>query len=195
MDMQADNTAAAQVWADLLAGNERFRTGRPLPRDLVRERQATAQVQHPKTVVLTCSDSRVSPEIIFDQGLGDLFVVRIAGNVVDKLALGSIEFAVDALRVPLLIVLGHQGCGGVTAARSPHPPASPNLKAIVKAIRLSGSCSATEGDLCDAVKQNARHIAREVLDRSELLHVRAARGELTVLSAYYSFDTGTVAGL
>ncbi|MBZ5566696.1 MAG: carbonic anhydrase [Acidobacteriia bacterium] len=185
-----------QIWSDLMVGNERFRTGQPRPRDLRREREAVAQSQRPKALVLACSDSRVSPEIIFDQCLGDLFVVRIAGNVIDKLALGSLEFGAEELGVSLLVVIGHQSCGGVKAACSSDKAGSPNLKAIVKAIRASGAWPSVDpvGDAswCEAVKENARYVARSVLDRSDLLRDRAQRGDLAVVTAYYRLDTGVV---
>ena len=146
--------------------------------------------------MLACSDSRVSPEIIFDQCLGDLFVVRIAGNVIDKLALGSLEFGAEELGVSLLVVIGHQSCGGVKAACSSDKAGSPNLKAIVKAIRASGAWPSVDpvGDAswCEAVKENARYVARSVLDRSDLLRDRAQRGDLAVVTAYYRLDTGVV---
>jgi carbonic anhydrase len=136
---------AGQVWSDLMAGNERFRAGQPQPRELPREREAVAQAQHPKAMLLACSDSRVAPEIIFDQRLGDLFVVRTAGNVADKLAIGSLEYAADHLGVALLIVIGHQHCGGVKAACSSDRADSPNVKAIIRAVRNSGASAGPDG--------------------------------------------------
>ncbi|MBZ5628300.1 MAG: carbonic anhydrase [Acidobacteriia bacterium] len=185
-----------RIWSDLMVGNERFHTGQPLPRDLRRERETVAQSQHPKALVLACSDSRVAPEIIFDQCLGDLFVVRVAGNVADKLAIGSLEFGAGELGVSLLVVIGHQYCRGVQAACSSEKAGSPNLKAIIKAIRASGASpivgTAGDGSWCEAVKENARYVARSVLDRSDLLRDRAQRGELAVVTAYYHLDTGVV---
>ncbi len=185
--------AAEQIWADLMRGNERFRTGAPQSRDLVHDRQAVAQAQHPKTVVLACADSRVAPEIIFDQGLGDLFVVRIAGTVADKQAIGSLEFAAQELRVPLLVVIGHQNCAGVSAACAGGKVGSPNLKAIVAAIRAALPLTLPDGGpLPEAVKANVRYVAGAVLDRSEILHSLVRRGELAVITAYYHMDSGEV---
>lgn len=186
---------AEEIWSDLMAGNERFRTGRPQPRDLVREREAVAQSQHPKAMVLACSDSRVAPEIIFDQRLGELFVVRVAGNVVDKLAIGSLEYGADHLGASLLIVIGHQHCGGVKAACSSEKSASPNLKSIIKAVRMSGASAglgAADEAMCEAERQNARYVAHALLDRSDDLRDRVQRGELTVVTAYYHLDCGAV---
>ncbi len=185
-----------QIWADLMAGNERFRTGRPQPRDLVRERQAVAEVQHPKAMALACADSRVAPEIIFDQGLGDLFVVRCGGTVADKLALGSLEFAAMELGVSLLIVIGHQHCGGVKVACSSAKSESPNVKAIIKQVRSSGAFVADDGvggqAFREAEKTNVRHVARTLLDRSDIIHDFVQRGELTIAAAYYNLDSGIV---
>jgi carbonic anhydrase len=188
-----------QVWADLMEGNRRFALGAPQARDLVRERQAVAGEQHPKAVVLACSDSRLAPEIIFDQRLGDLFVVRAAGNTADALGIGSIEYAVEHLGTLLLLVLGHQHCAGVRAALSGAKLASPHLKAVIKSIRNSFSainCAATESVTPEALrraeKENAVFVARTLLDRSELLHCRAAEGKLSVVAAHYMLETGLV---
>jgi carbonic anhydrase len=186
---------AETIWSELMAGNERFRTGRPQARDLVREREAVAQAQHPRAMVLTCCDSRVAPEIIFDQRLGELFVVRLAGDVADKMAIGSLEIGAEHLHASLLIVMGHQHCGGVQAACSMKRGESANLKAIIKAVRTSGASAglrATDDELCGAEKQNARYIAHAVLDRSDHLRDRVRRGELAIVTAYYHLDTGTV---
>ena len=99
-------------------GNKRFMAGKPQMRALVSLRQKLASGQSPNVIILSCSDSRTSPELIFDQSLGDLFVIRTAGNVADPVALGSIEYAVDHIHSPLLVVLGHSKCGAVTAACS-----------------------------------------------------------------------------
>lgn len=146
-------------------------------------------------VVLACSDSRVAPEMIFDQPLGKLFVVRTAGNVADKVAIGSMEYAVEQFDTPLLVVVGHQRCGGVKAACSGEKVSSPNLKALVKAMRsawTAGSGFPSEDSLREAEQQNARSAARALFERSEVLHSRVQKKELTIVSAYYRLDSGTV---
>jgi carbonic anhydrase len=186
---------AGEIWRDLMAGNERFRTGHPQPRDLVGEREAAAQIRNPKAMVLACADSRVAPEIIFDQRLGDLFVVRVAGNVADKVAIGSLELAADLLGVSLLVVIGHQHCKAVGTACSSDKAVSPNVKALIKAIRFSGASANVGGDedaLRNAEKQNARAVAQAMLDRSDLLRDRVRRGDLAIVTAYYHLDTGAV---
>lgn len=193
--LPALSASGEQIWAELMQGNERFRTGTPQPRDLVAERRAVAHTRRPNAVVLACADSRVPPEIIFDQRLGDLFAVRVAGNVADKQAIGSIEFAAEYLGAQLLVVIGHQYCAAVTAARSTDKPASANLKAIIAAIRNALPVSHDRSDpdgLREAVIANARHVARDILDRSELLLARVQSGEFAIVTAYYNLDSGEV---
>src|SRR5205814_6637151 len=122
-----------EALAELKAGNARFVRGESQLRDLPQARQALAAGQHPAAIILCCSDSRVPPELVFDQTLGRLFVVRAAGNVVDPALLGSIEYAVEHLGARLLVVLGHSSCGAVDAALK-GGSASPNLRALVERI-------------------------------------------------------------
>jgi carbonic anhydrase len=190
----AKPATAEQIWTDLVAGNQRFRAGEPQPRDLVAEREAVAAGQHPKAIVLACSDSRVAPEIIFDQGLGDLFVIRAAGNTADALAIGSIEFAAERLDVPVLVVLGHQSCGAVRAACTPAKAMSANLSAVLNPIRPACHQPGLDGDaLLRAVElDNARRSARDILDGSPLLCHLVEQGRLAIIEAYYRLDTGEV---
>jgi carbonic anhydrase len=118
--------SADAVWDGLLAGNKRFMSGKPRAHPLVSLRRKLASGQSPNVIVLSCSDSRVSPELIFDQSLGDLFVVRTAGNIADRVALGSMEYAVAHFHSPVLLVLGHQKCGAVIAACSGEFPRGQN---------------------------------------------------------------------
>jgi carbonic anhydrase len=182
-----------EIWKDLLAGNERFRTGQPQPRDHVREREAVVEDPHPKAVILSCADSRVSPEIVFDQKLGDLFVVRLAGSTADALGIGSIEFAAEQFGCTVLVVIGHQHCGAVKAACSGDKVTSPNLKAVVKPIRqaLAASPNASP-DLRDVEKLTVAITVQEIMDRSEVLYRLAKAGRLCVVPAYYHLDTGLV---
>ena len=110
------NTSPVTAWKALKEGNERFVAGEPQhPSQSIADRARLAASQQPSTMVFGCADSRVAAEIIFDQGLGDMFVVRTAGHVVDSAVLGSIEYAVTVLNVPLVVVLGHDSCGAVKA--------------------------------------------------------------------------------
>jgi carbonic anhydrase len=184
-----------EIWKDLMAGNERFRAGQPQPRDHVREREAVAETQHPKAIVLTCSDSRVSPEIVFDQKLGDLFVVRVAGTTADKLGIGSIEFAAEQFGCTVLVVMGHQHCGAVRAACSGTKVTSPNMKAVVKWIRQAYVQAAAENatpDLRDVEKLTVAICVQEIVNRSEVLYRLAQADKLRIVPAYYHLDSGIV---
>jgi len=104
---------ADQIWSDLTAGNHRFVSGKTASRDLIAQRQALTKSQHPRVTVLSCSDSRVPPELVFDAGLGELFVVRSAGEDDDPISIGSIEYAVEHVGSTVIVVMGHQNCGAV----------------------------------------------------------------------------------
>lgn len=185
---------AADVIADLELGNRRFRDGRAEgPRRNAEHRRATAAEQSPKAAILGCSDSRVPPELLFDQGLGDLFVVRTAGHVVDRGGLGSLEYAVEHLHVPVVVVLGHSGCGAVTAAVAGHGGPG-HVDWILSAIRPAVRASAmVGGDAVDhAAREHARRTAAGLVDQSALLHEAVERRRLTILVAFYDLSSGVV---
>ena len=151
--------------------------------------------QHPFAIVLSCSDSRVPPEIVFDQGLGDLFVIRVAGNVIDDQSLGSIEYAVDHLAVRLIVVLGHQRCGAVKAARetiAAKSEAPGHIQSLVTAIQPAVEATA-KGDLKTTVEANVRNVTQALRSSMPILKPKVDSGELKVVGAYYSLDTGAVA--
>jgi carbonic anhydrase len=187
------------IWANLMAGNQRFVAGKPRTRALPALRHKVASGQQPHTIVLSCSDSRVPPELVFDQSLGDLFVVRSAGNVADPVGLGSIEYAVDHLHSTLLVVLGHQKCGAVAAACSGDKMPSRNLEAIVDKINpavIQAKTYAKPDDLIEAaVKENVHQSAKDVLADSEILRDAVKAGKLKVVEAEYQFDSGAVVRL
>jgi carbonic anhydrase len=191
--------SAAEVWDRLMAGNARFVAGKPQARALVSLRQKLASGQSPKAIILACSDSRVGPELIFDQSLGDIFVVRTAGNVADAVALGSIEYAVDHLHSPLLVVLGHQKCGAVSAACSGEKMPSTNLDAIVERINPAVSRAksyAKADDLIEsAIKENVHQSAKDVLANSQIIRDAVKNGKLSVIEAEYELDSGKVVRL
>jgi len=170
-----------------------------LSRDLVSLRHKLVSGQSPKAIILSCSDSRVGPELIFDQGLGDLFVVRTAGNVADAVALGSIEYAVDHLHSTVLVVLGHQKCGAVNAACSGEKMPSPNLAAIVERINpavAQAKSYAKADDLVEsAIKENVHQSASDLLANSEIIRDAVKSGKLTVIEAEYELDAGRVVRL
>jgi len=192
-----DTPSAGPVWTVLAAGNHRFVSGKVQPRDLIARRKQLATSQNPRAAVLSCADSRVPPEVIFDQGLGDLFVVRSAGESDDPLSVGSLEYAVAHLHTGAIVVLGHQRCGAVTTACSGEPAETPNLEAVVNPIAIS--CSTVDRNKPDAIDLAARdhvhRVAEELLARSGMLKHAVEAGHLTIVEAFYSLDTGEVTKL
>src|SRR5271169_626900 len=170
----AQTPSAESVWADLMEGNQRFVSGKTKTFDVVALRQGLVKGQMPKVVVLACSDSRVSPELVFDKNLGDLFVVRSAGNIADAIGVGSIEYAVEHLGSSVLVVLGHTKCGAVTAACSGEKMPTSNLQAIMDKInpavlQVSKSDAKGEALIEAAIRENVHHSASDVLANSEVL--------------------------
>ncbi len=187
------------VWSDLMDGNRRFVAGKLKPHAVVRVRESLTMSQHPKAMVLSCSDSRVPPESVFDQTLGGLFVVRSAGNIAGPLGIASLEYAFDHLGSTVLVVLGHTKCGAVTAACSGEKMPTPNLQAMVDQIdpavrKVKGS--ATGDALIEAaIKENVHQSALDVLAHSAVLRHAKEQGKLTVIEAEYRLDTGEVVRL
>ncbi len=188
-----------RIWSDLMDGNKRFVAGQLQPQTVVKIRESLTKSQHPKAMVLSCSDSRVPPELVFDQTLGDLFVVRAAGNIAGPLGLASLEYAFDHLGSTVLVVLGHTKCGAVTAACSGERMPTANLRAMVDQIdpavkKVKGS--ATGDALIEAaIKENVHESATDVLAHSEVLRHGKEQGKLTVIEAEYQLDTGEVVRL
>jgi carbonic anhydrase len=181
----------------LLAGNRRFVEEQMLHPDQDRNRRLRiSQAQDPYAVILTCSDSRLSPEVVFDEGLGDLFVVRMAGNIVDSATLGSVEYAIGHLSTPLVLVIGHERCGAVEATlesiqhhNSPHGRVVALVTAITPAVAVAEQ---RQGDLLDnTIRANAQ-MSRDAIAESSELTSQLSAGELKVLAAYYSLDDGRV---
>jgi carbonic anhydrase len=193
----APTVSADQIWEDLATGNHRFVTGKTAPHDFVAQRKAVVKTQHPNVAVLSCSDSRVPPELIFDKGLGELFVVRSAGEDDDPLSIGSLEYAVRHLGSTVIVVMGHQSCGAVTAACSGGKSESVNLDAVVRPIAPScGKMDPGKPEALDlAVRDHVHRVARELLTNSEILKKATEEGKLTIIEAYYSLETGDVTKL
>jgi len=189
--------SAAAVLRELKAGNDHHTAKRYQHphQTAARQRELTA-TQHPHAIVLSCADSRVAPEIILDQGLGDLFDVRVAGNVASDIELASIEYAASHLHTPLLIVMGHQRCGAVTAAAE-SGEAEGHLPSLLALIRPAVErAKAQPGDLIDnAVRLNVENVVRQVRGSTPVLAALVDGGALTVVGAVYSLDTGKVAWL
>jgi carbonic anhydrase len=186
-----------QIWNDLSAGNQRFVTGKTAPRDFPSQRKALTKTQHPQVAVLSCSDSRVPPELVFDTGLGELFVVRSAGEDDDPLSIGSLEYAIEHLGSTVIVVLGHQSCGAVTAACSGGKSESVNLDAVVAPIAPScAKMDPKKPETLDlAVRDHVHRVAQDLLAKSELLKKAFDEGKLTIMEVYYSLDTGEVTKL
>ncbi|MGH8000552.1 MAG: carbonic anhydrase [Brasilonema sp.] len=177
----------------LMEGNQRFIQHQPRHPDQSQMRlQEVAQAQYPFVTILSCADSRVPAEIVFDQGIGDIFDVRIAGNIATPEALGSIEYAVVLLGTPLLMVLGHERCGAVTAAVQ-NQVLLGEIGSFVKAIKPAiEKVKNQSGDAVEnAVVANV-HYQIEQLKRSTLLTERLQSGKLKLVGGRYDLDTGTV---
>jgi carbonic anhydrase len=181
--------------AKLVEGNRRYvRDKAQHPDESLARRKELEGAQHPFAVILGCADSRVPPELLFDQGVGDLFVIRVAGNIVDDAILGSIEYAVEHLGTKLILVLGHEKCGAVTAAVQGGAAAG-HLPAVVDAIRpVVAATAGMPGDkVHNCVLENARRAARQVRESEPVLKEAGERKGLKVVAADYALDTGAVA--
>lgn len=180
----------------LLQGNSRFVSGHLThagPEEIVKTRGTVSEGQSPFAVIVGCSDSRVGPEIVFDQGLGDLFVVRTAGEVVDSAALGSIEYAVAHLGSTLVMVLGHERCGAVSAAVSGAKEPG-HIAAVINAIEPAvKQTKGKPGDPVEnAVRAQALDVAKQLQEAQPILAERVHSGKLKIVAARYDLDTGKV---
>lgn len=188
----------AEAWQALHEGNARFVEGRrEHPHQDADRRAELAAGQRPFALIFGCSDSRVAAEIIFDRGLGDLFVVRTAGHVLDSGVLGSIEFGVAVLEVPLVVVLGHDGCGAVSATLAAHDSGElPGgfVREVVERVTPSLLTARQSGraGLAEVIDEHARHTARLVVERSAAIAGRVAGGVCAVVSAHYTLARGGV---
>lgn len=187
-----------QAWTELAAGNARFIADSPEhPHQDVRSRKGLAVKQRPFAIFFGCADSRVAAEIIFDQGLGDLFVVRTAGHVVDASVLGSLEFGVGVLDCPLIVVLGHDSCGAVAAAIASveggeMPPGY--LRDIVERVTPSVLTATRQGrtDPEDIKREHVAQTTQLLASRSALIHERVETGRLAIIGAEYDLAHGRV---
>lgn len=202
-----NRTTPTQAWAEMLEGNRRFVAGDPQhPHQDVARRNEIAISQTPRAALFGCSDSRLAAEIIFDMGLGDLFVVRNAGQVTGESIMGSLEYAVAVLEVPLIVVLGHDECGAVRAAidsfdvaQKPLPPliwrqVSPIVPAVRAEVRESADLGVTYQNVNAELvgRRHLRQTVTSVLHSSELISEAVAAGRLGVVGANYRLSEGTV---
>lgn len=193
---ESSNVGADEALNRLLSGDKRFVAGKsndPTGSALIERRHALAKEQKPFAVIVGCSDSRVPPELVFDVSLGDIFVIRTAGEVVDAVGLGSIEYAVEHLGTRLVVVLGHQHCGAVSAAVAGATETG-DIPDVLKAI--SPAIEETKGQPGDpienAVRANASNIAKHLQSAGPIIAPRVQSGEVKIVAAYYSLDTGQV---
>ena len=190
-DHPAPSVDADTALAKLKEGNARFSSSKVSQgKPTAAKRAETAQAQHPFAIVLGCADSRTAPEIVFDQDIGDLFVVRTAGNLVDEHALGSIEYAVDHLGVRLIVVLGHTRCGAVTAALA-SDTAPGHVQSLVRDIQPAvKAAKGKDGNVTDlTVAENARLMAAKIRNEASLGEFAK---EVRIISGVYDLDTGKV---
>jgi carbonic anhydrase len=193
------NTSPVTAWKALKEGNDRFVAGKPEhPSQSIEYRASLAGEQRPTAVVFGCADSRVAAEIIFDQGLGDMFVVRTAGHVIDSAVMGSIEYAVTVLNVPLIVVLGHDSCGAVQATLSALDEGSvPGgyVRDIVERVTPSILLGRRDG-LTRVDEFEARHVIEtgvQLVDRSTVISERVNGGTLAIVGLTYHLADGKVA--
>ena len=196
---------ASDALAQLVEGNRRFAAGAPFApaRHTAARRRQLAASQAPHAAILGCSDSRVPVEIVFDQGLGDLFVIRVAGNIVAPSLIGSVEFAAERFGTRLIVILGHSSCGAVQATleqlQQPAAAQSPNLAAIVDRIRPAVQGLLADGPprdpaalLAEAVRANIRASAHQLRQGSLIVQHLIDGAGLLVVGAEYSLETGLV---
>jgi carbonic anhydrase len=196
---RATGPTADEALARLVAGNERFVRGKARRAAFRRESLADlAQGQRPHATVLGCSDSRVPPEWIFDAGVGELFVVRVAGNVLSPEVAGSLQYAGSHLRTPLFVVLGHEGCGAVAAALATKHDGARHasriqllVDSIVPGLPPARPRTPKAERLAHAVEANVRQVVRRVLDSPEG-RARRAEGRMKIVGAVYDIESGRV---
>jgi carbonic anhydrase len=184
------------LWSALMTGNKEFVSGKIVYDQLKEERKEFSLHQYPPMTILSCSDSRVPPELVFNQSLGSLFVVRSAGNVADTFGVASIEYAIAQGYTMLIVVLGHSSCGAVEASLGAADPGTPSLLALATRIRMS--FVGIKWDPKDpeimkkAVEANARASAAALLAESRVIRDAVMSGKVKVVAAYYDLATGEV---
>lgn len=196
--MTSERRTPAKAWQEMLRGNERFVLGEPQhPRQDVERRTEVAPRQTPSAALFGCSDSRLAAEIIFDKGIGDLFVVRNAGQIISDSVIGSLEYAVGVLDVPLIVVLGHDECGAVLAAidsvGQDAPVLPPHIAHLItKIVPAVRRVEAANGDIDsqDVGREHLRDTIAELLESSELISDAVAAGTLAVVGANYRLLEG-----
>ncbi|HEY8752408.1 MAG TPA: carbonic anhydrase [Arthrobacter sp.] len=186
----------ALAWRRLREGNDRFVAGAAShPNQDASRRSSLVETQHPFAVIFGCSDSRLAAEIIFDLGLGDAFVVRTAGHVVDDAVLGSLEYSVSILGVPLIVVLGHDSCGAVTATKASVQTGQMPvgfMRSLVERITPSvlTSLRNDQEDVNDMVVENVKQTSQRLVDSSRVISDAVESGRAAVIGLAYSLADG-----
>lgn len=181
-----------QVITRLKEGNERYVSDKPV-RELqnVTRRKELAEGQKPWAIVLSCADSRVVPELAFDTGLGEVFVVRVAGNIANTSSIASIEYAVANLNAKVIVVLGHENCGAVTAAIKGGDYGY-NLNHLLAHLSSSVSAADQNASVNEVVKKNVKHTVSELMSRSSTIANAIKKNDLKIVPAYYHLTNGKV---
>ncbi len=186
----------SDLWRELQDGNLRFSKGKPQAREFVERRKKLVKGQEPKFIVLGCSDSRVSPELLFDKNIGELFVVRTAGNIADLIALGSIEYAIEHLGAKVIVVLGHEKCGAVAAACDGGTMPTLNLDAIVKKIKpaIGELKMRFSGDQLKslAVRANIYQSSNDLVKNSPIIKEAVEKKSVQIINGIYLLQSGEV---
>jgi carbonic anhydrase len=195
---ETPSVSAGDALTMLMDGNARYVASKAEhPAQTADRREEVAKGQHPFAVILACADSRVGPELIFDRGLGDLFVIRVAGNIADEGALGSIEYALEELGVPLVMVLGHERCGAVKATldlAEAGGTAPGHIASLVDGIKpIVDEAKAQGGDILDnAVRANVKHVTGELKENEPILAEFVHDEKVKIVGARYDLDSGVV---
>jgi carbonic anhydrase len=195
---ERDSLTPAQVIDELKKGNERFRSGQATTQDYLGQKRSSAAGQYPAAVILGCLDSRVPAEIIFDVGIGDTFIGRVAGNVVNDDMLGSMEFACAVSGAKVVLVLGHTACGAVKGAIDDVVLGNltgllARVKPAIPATKFDGEKSSKNASYVDAVaRTNVVLGVAEIRRRSEILQDLEKKGSIKIVAAMYDLATGTV---
>lgn len=183
-----------QALETLLEGNKRYTSSHlKHPHESAEWRHSISRAQHPFATILSCSDSRVPPELIFDVGLGDLFVVRVAGNIASDDVVGSLEYAAEHLGTTLILVMGHQSCGAVQSTIAGGEPKT-HIEHLTRAIEPAVTrARQKEGDLvANAVRENVNLVVEQLRTSHPILAELSAQGKLKVIGAVYDLDSGIV---
>ena len=193
-----DKLTPAEIIEQMKAGNERFRSGKPQHRDLVREAKATAKGQYPAAIVFGCVDSRVPAEVVLDYGIGDIFSGRVAGNIADEDIMGSMEFACKAAGAKVVLVMGHTACGAIKGAIDDVKLGNltallAKIRPAVEATQYTGERAAKNYAFVDAVaRKNVELTIAKIREQSPVLRELESSGSIKIAGSMYNLETGTV---